>query len=738
MPEILLVAVPSPLRRLFEYLPPDDASIAPGTRVLVPFGAQTLVGVVIGNSRHPTCPPEKLKAVDDVLDSEPLLPGDLLRLCGWCIDYYQHPPGEVLHTALPLGLRKPESSARTTLSWVHTTEGKGLPAEALRRSPKQQAVHQWLLQHGALDEAGLALLDVSRGIIRSLEQKGLIETRHSEETPARAAQSAAGSSHHQLLAETPFTLNAEQDKAVASIHYHHYGCYLLEGTTGSGKTEVYLHTIARVLEAGRQALVLVPEIGLAPQALQRFEQRFHVPVVALHSHVSEKKRTQNWHMARSGHARIVIGTRLAIFTPMPELGIIIIDEEHDLSFKQQDGLRYSARDLAVVRAHQRSIPLLLGSATPALETLQNALAGRYHHLRLMARAGDAQLPTCATIDTRNKTLQAGLTEAALQAIDETLQRREQVLVFINRRGFAPAWLCGHCGWTAGCPACDARLTLHHQPRHLRCHHCDTQRPVPSRCPVCQSRELSAVGQGTERAEQFLAQRFPNVDIIRVDQDSMQRKTAMQELTERLHNGEPCILVGTQMLAKGHHFPDITLAVLVDIDQGLYSGDFRGLERMGQQIVQVAGRAGRGSAPGRVILQTSQPDHPLLQAILHQGYPAFAQQLLQERYAASMPPFSYIALLRAESKRGENAFEFLKMALQQARVLCPPSPERRYLGPMPALLERRQDRFRFQLQINFAKRAELQQMLKALLEFIENHALAKRTRWSLDVDPQDMS
>lgn len=738
MPEILLVAVPSPLRRLFEYLPPDEHPVAPGVRVLVPFGAQTLVGVVIATSPNPTCPPDKLKAVHSTLDSEPLLPGDLLRLCQWCIDYYQHPPGEVFHTALPLGLRKPESSDRTTTVWIHTTEGKGLPPEALRRSPKQQCVHQWLLQHGSIDGAELTLLNVSRSIIKNLEQKGLIEAQQRQESSVPPPQSPALSGHHQLLAETPHSLNAEQENAMASIRYHRYGCYLLEGTTGSGKTEVYLHAIARVLEAGRQALVLVPEIGLAPQALQRFEQRFHVPVVALHSHISEKKRTHNWHMARTGQARVVIGTRLAIFTPMPELGIIIIDEEHDLSFKQQDGLRYSARDLAVVRAHQRSIPLLLGSATPALETLQNALSARYQHLRLTVRAGNAQLPACTTIDTRNKALHAGLTEAALQAITDTLQRREQVLVFINRRGFAPAWLCGHCGWTAGCQACDARLTLHHQPRHLRCHHCDTQRPVPSRCPVCQSRELNAVGQGTERAEQFLAQRFENVDIIRVDQDSMQRKTAMQELTERLHNGGPCILVGTQMLAKGHHFPGITLAVLVDIDQGLYSGDFRGLERMGQQIVQVAGRAGRGTSPGQVILQTSQPDHPLLQCILQQGYQAFARQLLHDRYTASMPPFSYIALLRAESKRGENAFEFLKMALRHASELCPPSPDRRYLGPMPALLERRQDRFRFQLQINFTKRAELQQMLKALLEFIENHALAKRTRWSLDVDPQDMS
>ncbi len=739
MSDILLVAVPSPLRRLFEYLPPvaDPArTIQPGTRVLVPFGGQSLVGVVISTTSQSGFPRHKLKPVTEVLDSDPVIPEDLLWLCAWSANYYQHPPGEVLHTALPLGLRKPQTSDRCKRVWTLTTEGKGLPDTALRRSPKQQLIHQVLLRQSTVDDADLARLEVAPSVLKAMVKKGLLAeeqrrfaANHDRHTPPSAPL---------LLAEEPLPLTEEQQLALDAVRYHEYGCYLLEGITGSGKTEVYLHAIARVLQAGRQALVLVPEIGLAPQTLRRFRRRFQVPVVALHSNVSDKARTDHWHQARTGEARVVIGTRLAIFTPMPELGLIIIDEEHDLSFKQQEGLRYSARDLAVVRAHRRQIPLLLGSATPSLESLHNALQGRYRHLRLQQRTGGAQLPDFQLVDIRQQPLDAGLSTLAIDEIGRTLESGEQVLVFINRRGFAPAWICADCGWSADCGACDARMTLHYAPRHLRCHHCNHQRPVTSRCPTCQSARLTAVGQGTERTEAALAERFPAAQIIRVDQDSMQRKNAMAELSEHLRGGAPCIVVGTQMLAKGHHFPRMTLAVLVDIDQGLYSGDFRGLERLGQQIVQVAGRAGRGDRRGRVLLQTSKPDHPLLQRVITDGYHPFARQLLQDRQANGIPPFSHMVLLRAESKRAENACEFLELALTEAMRLRAPSPVHRYLGPMPALMERRQDRFRFQLQINFENRPDLQQLLKALLELLESHALAKRTRWSVDVDPQDMS
>lgn len=736
MPQILLIALPTPLRRLFEYLPQageDATGVETGCRVLVPFGSQKLVGIVVSIAAQATYPIDKLRPVLAVLDTQPLLPADILSLCHWASEYYHHPLGEVIHAALPVQFRRADGAVEPQVlqAWTHTTEGKGLPHNALKRSAKQQALHQLLLQHQVLDQEALRAHGISPAVVRALADKGLIE-----KTSAPAPQAyAAGVT---LLAESPQNLNPEQAAALEQLRYHHYHTYLLEGTTGSGKTEVYLHAIARALQAGKQALVLVPEIGLAPQTLLRFQRRFNVPIVQLHSNVAQGARARNWQAARTGVARIVIGTRLAALTPMPDLGIIIIDEEHDLSFKQQDGWRYSARDVAVMRAYRSNIPLLLGSATPSLESLHNAISKRYEHLRLTQRAGDAQPPAVSLVDMRKEPAGSIFSATTLQAIAAALARDEQVLVFINRRGYAPALLCQHCGWSANCSACDARLTLHNYPRHLRCHHCDHQRPVPSQCPSCHNPQLHALGQGTERCELLLGELFAGAEVLRVDQDSMQKKAAMQELTAHLAKGEPCILVGTQMLSKGHHFPKVTLAVLLDIDQGLFSGDFRGTERMGQQIVQVAGRAGRSALPGNVILQTFQPDHPLLQLLLQRGYHLFARELLNERLSARLPPFWHMALLRAESKRPENAVGFLEQALKESKLSAPPSPSIQYVGPMPSLMERRNDRFRYQLQIVCSSRIELQRLLKEVLAKMEGSAFTARTRWSLDVDPQDVS
>lgn len=734
MPPILLVALPTPLRRLFEYLPPQDFDPATplGVRVSVPFGQQTLIGILVGRAEVAQHPVDKLRPALALLDSQPVVPEDILELCRWAADYYQHPLGEVLHAALPVQMRKSPAEDKPVACWRHSTAGKGLPEQALKRSPHQQHLHQLLLREHVLSEARIRQAGIPRSAIHRLAEKGLI-------IPAEAAGPAPlNPAVTALLAEPPQPLNEEQQAALDQIRYHHYKTYLLEGTTGSGKTEVYLHAIARALQAGRQALVLVPEIGLAPQTLQRFRDRFVVSIVQLHSAVADAERTRNWRAAASGAARIIIGTRLAVFTPMPDLGLIIIDEEHDQSFKQQDGLRYSARDLAVMRAFRAQVPLLLGSATPALESLHNALQGRYQHLHLTRRAGGARKPQMQLIDMRRESAGGPVAPAALEAIRQTLARGEQVLVFINRRGYAPALLCRQCGWVASCTACAARLTLHSQPRHLRCHHCDQQRPVPSQCPSCHNTELVALGQGTERCESLLQEQFPGTEILRVDQDSMGRKNAMQALAQKLALGQPCILVGTQMLAKGHHFPGVTLAVLLDIDQGLFSGDFRGPERMGQQLIQVAGRAGRGHRPGQVLLQTYQPDHPLLQILLTESYSAFARTLLQERFAARLPPVWAMAMLRAESKRAENAVEFLHTALKIARAFAPSSPQLQYLGPLPALMEKRQHRFRYQLQVTCAKRADLQTLLKHLVAQLDPLALSQRVRWSVDVDPQDMS
>lgn len=737
MPDVLLVALPTPLRRLFEYLPPPMPELAatewqPGQRIEVPFGPQKLLGIVVGTSATPSHPPEKLRAALRLLDPQPLLDQEILQLCQWAADYYHHPLGEVLQSALPVQLRKAVAfDPPVEWGWCHTVQGKGLPKQALGRRKKQQQLHQLLLQQAFLTDSQLKQRGISSAVAKALAADGLIERQQAPlYSPPKETEA--------LLAETPKTLNPEQTEALNAISHHQFGGYLLEGTTGSGKTEVYLHAIARTLQAGGQALVLVPEIGLTPQTVERFRARFQVPVVELHSNVAQQKRTHNWYHASTGAARIVIGTRLAVFTPMPHLGIIVLDEEHDLSFKQQDGLRYSARDLAAVRAHRKQIPLILGSATPSLETLHNALSGRYQHLHLTQRAGGAQPPALHLLDMRKQSLHAGLAQATVDAIGATLRRGEQVLVFINRRGFAPALVCHECGWTANCPACDARMTLHRQPQRLHCHHCDRQQPLPKICPSCHNPQLTPLGQGTERCEDVLQQLFPSTEVLRVDQDSMQRKQAMSELTAKLHTGVPCILVGTQMLAKGHHFPSVTLAVLMDVDQGLFSGDFRGPERMGQLLTQVAGRAGRSERPGTVLVQSFQPSHPLLQQLLQEGYALFARELLNERSANRLPPYAYVGLIRAESKRTENALHFLQMVRQEAQQLSPASPQRQYLGPMPALLERRDERWRFQLQITFESRADLQNLLKQLLPHIEQHALARRTRWSVDVDPQDMA
>lgn len=739
---ILHLALPTPLRHGFDYLPPADLAnpdtLQPGVRIRVPFGQQSLVGILLAVRSKSSIDPAKLRRAEEILDTEPLLPSHIMRLCQWCADYYQHPLGEVLQVTLPGRLRKAQDADKTTSwAWQHTHDGRGLPEGALSRAPKQQQLHRLLLQQGQVTRELLQAHGLTPAIAKTLEDKGLIERVAAETPPLSTPAAAATVTTGSLLAQEPQTLNDEQQAALQQLRYHHFAVYLLEGATGSGKTEVYLHAINRVLQAGKQALVLVPEIGLTPQTLRRIEERFCVPVAELHSNVNEGARLRHWLSAASGEARIVVGTRLAVFTPLPELGLIIVDEEHDLSFKQQEGLRYSARDLAVVRAQQCQAPVVLGSATPSLETLHNAIQNRYEHLRITRRAGKAQAPSVDLINLRNQTLAGGLAPQTRQTMQRALDHGHQILVFLNRRGYAPVLLCHHCGWYAQCNHCDARLTLHQSPRHLRCHHCGTQRPIPRQCPDCHTPELIHQGQGTEKAEDWLREQFQPFEVIRVDRDSMSRKNAMKSLNDKLAHGRPCILVGTQMLAKGHHFPSVALVVVLDADQGLMSPDFRGPERMGQLIMQVAGRAGRSETPGQVLIQSHKPEHPLLQTLIAQGYHRYARQLLRERQATQLPPYRAMALLRAESKRAGNAIEFLQLARRLAQQIAPPSPKLGYLGPIPALMEKRQGRYRYQLQISSAQRKPLQDLLKQLLEELDQQALARRTRWSIDVDPMDM-
>ena len=730
---VLEIALPTPLRRRFDYLPPADTApeqLQPGQRVRVPFGPQRLVGLILRVKATSDIPLSQLRAAEALLDAEPLMPEDVWQLCLWAADYYQHPIGDALHTALPALLRQGEPAReKGEKYWRLTTEGKGLPEGALKRAPRQAELLAALQQRGQLNRADLTLLGIGSPAVKALADKQLIESTEQVFTPEESPE---------ILGESPLPLNAEQQTALNQIPIGGFHISLLDGATGSGKTEVYLQAIARVLARGQQALVLVPEIGLTPQTLSRFQRRFRCTVVALHSGMNDRERLDAWVQARDGRARIIIGTRSAIFTPLANPGILIVDEEHDSSFKQQDGFRYSARDLAALRARRLNIPLILGSATPALESLHNARTGRYQYLRLAHRAGQAQAPTVHLQDIRRQPLDSGFSEETIGRIRRTLDRGNQVLVFLNRRGYAPTLECTECGWLAECHHCDTRMTLHQSPRHLHCHHCDHQRAVPRYCPSCHSTRLQPVGQGTERSEEALTRHFPGTRVLRVDRDSTRQKHAFHELLTEVHSGEPCILVGTQMLAKGHHFPDVTLVVILDADAGLFSTDFRGPEKMGQLLLQVAGRAGRAEKPGEVILQTHHRDHPLVRTLMERGYHPFAEMILSERRLTQLPPFRQMALIRAESKRPENAVAFLRHVRQLAEQYHPANHELGYLGPLPAMLEKRGDRFRYQLQVNAAQRKTLHGLLSRLAPELEQHPLAKRTRWSIDVDPQDMS
>ena len=727
------IALPVPLRSLFDYsLPqtttPDTRKQLAGCRVKVSFRSQTLIGIIINCHQTPSFDPNKIKPLDEILDKRATFPAELLKLCWWAANYYHHPIGETLYTALPQQLRQGKPGELTTTVWRLTVEGRGLPKDGLKRAPKQQEVLQHLLVHPHLRGDEIEARNISPTTLAAMIKKGLLEKDSTIEPPPTQAEV-----DNTLVLETPPNLSQEQQAAIDQLRYHQFKTYLLEGITGSGKTEIYLQAIARVLQAGQQALVLIPEIGLTPQTIKRFRQRFSCPIAELHSNVSESKRNQNWMAARDGRAQIVIGTRLAAFTPMKQLGIIIIDEEHDLSYKQQDGLRYSARDLSIYRASTLRIPVILGSATPSLESLHNAIHGRYHHLRLTKRAGSAKPPQINILDLRQKPLFAGLCDEAVKALADTLANGHQAIVFINRRGYAPTLLCHQCGWIAECRSCDAHMTLHRTPLHLHCHHCNAQQPAPRQCPSCHSTQLNPRGLGTEQTEQWLQQQFPQYPVIRIDRDTTQRKNALTETLEEVGKGEPCVLIGTQMLAKGHHLPKIALVVIVDCDQGLLSSDFRGSERLGQLIVQVAGRAGREDVPGRVLIQSHTPDHPLLECLMTKGYHRYARQLLSERQATGLPPFGFSALFRAESKRPENAIEFLQMVARTLSQIAPASRDIQYLGPIPARMEKLNERFRYQFQLKTSSRKVLQGILKKGVKQIDQHALTKRTRWSVDVD-----
>jgi len=731
----LRVALAVPVFRCFDYLPPlgaDRSMPEPGTRVRVPFGRSRAVGVLVELAERSQVAPERLKRALAVLDERPVLESDVLSMARWAADYYRHPPGEVLAAALPVALRRGgPARARIAVHWLLTPAGRALEPREPARAPRQARLVQ-RLREAPLGLSATAIHEEPgswRHALRTLHQKGLVEP-----VPAPAG----GPVPRQGESEAPPAPGPGQRTAIDAIceALGEFACFLLEGVTGSGKTEVYLRCVERVLERDEQALVLVPEIGLTPQLIERFRRRFGVPLSVLHSGLSDRDRLDAWVRAREGRAGIVIGTRSAIFVPLARPGLIVVDEEHDVSFKQQEGFRYSARDLAVWRARHCGIPAVLGSATPSLETLANVLDGRYRRLVLRHRAGSAAEPELRLVDVRAVPLEDGLSPRLLRAVQEHLERDAQVLVFLNRRGFAPTLLCHACGWVSRCERCDARLTLHRRAAgsRLLCHHCGASRPAPRSCPECGS-ELIALGQGTERVAAALQERFPGAGVLRIDRDSTQQRGSVQQLLDEARRGRSRILLGTQMLAKGHHFPQVTLAAIIDADQGLFGADFRAPERMAQLITQVAGRAGRADRPGEVLIQTHHPEHPLLRTLLREGYGAFARMALEERRVAALPPYSRLALLRAEAPRREPPPRFLEAALELARRHA--DEEVFLLGPVPAPMERRAGRYRFQLLVQAPDHQRLQRLLRPWVPALAEHPLARRVRWSIDVDPAEM-
>jgi primosomal protein N' (replication factor Y) (superfamily II helicase) len=728
------IALDVPLRRLFDYRAPAGlAAPAPGKRVRVPFGRQSLIGVVIEQARTSEVPEERLKPITAVLDTLPVFSAELLDLVRWASDYYHHPIGEVIASALPKSLRTGASRVQLTQIWQPTAAGAAaLSAGRLGRSPAQRQLLELLIEHNPMSQAQLATRQPRWRVAATalLKQRWVEHTAVAGPPPSIAAV---------LPADAPMAVapvpTAEQAEAVAAINAARGGfaTFVLHGLTGSGKTEVYLQAIRQVLAGGRRALVLVPEIGLTPQLVRRFEERLGAPLTVLHSGLSDTERLSSWRAAASGTARIVVGTRSAVFAPVPDLGIIIVDEEHDASLKQHEGgFHYSARDLALVRAQRAQVPVVLGSATPSLETLQNVATGRYRRLSLPRRAGQALPPRLALVDLRAHAVSGGLATPVVQAIERHLAAAGQVLLFLNRRGYAPTLLCTACGWVAPCRDCDARLTVHQRAGRLRCHHCGADSALPKTCPQC-GFEVRPVGQGTERVEERLGELFPTVPRVRIDRDVVRGQSDMDAALRSINSGEARILIGTQMITKGHDFQNMTLVVVLNADQGLFSTDFRAAERLAQTIVQVAGRAGRGNRAGEVLIQTAYPEHPLLQTLLSEGYDGFARTALAERAASAWPPFSRLAVLRASATTAEAALAFLT----EARRVAGAPRAVKLLGPVPAAMARRAGRYHSQLLLESVDRGALHRLLGEWLEKIAELPGGRRVRWALDVDPIDL-
>ncbi len=746
---IVRVALDIPLATLFDYTVAEGAQVAIGQRVIVPFGKRQLVGVVMECVATSGVSADALKPMKQVLHDSAPLPAELLTLLNFCSDYYRYPIGQTVLSALPTRLRSDKPiTTKPILSYRLSSSGVALDLENF---PKRKVVQRRILAKLAEQPCNLAQLKTLSATVASqlkaLVAEGWIESFDGAQNVKKSVRpepvegyelASTGSartgevvSNHTF--DNAHTLTEEQKLAVNAVtQASGYGCFLLHGITGSGKTEVYVHLMHHVLSQGGQVLLLVPEINLTPQLENYFRNRFpDVTFASLHSGLSEGERLHNWQQAQSGAAQIVLGTRLAVFAELPKLALIVVDEEHDSSFKQQDGLRYSARDVAIFRAHQCGVPIVLGSATPSLESYYNAQSGRYKMLALTGRAtATAQLPTVRCINTNQTIMHQGVSENLLREIEKRIANQEQSLLFINRRGYAPVLMCGGCGWLSDCKHCAGKMVLHLNDKRLRCHHCGYQIRQPIVCPGCGSVDLHPVGSGTQRVESVLQERFPDARLLRVDRDSTRNKRAWQTMREQIHANEVDILVGTQMLAKGHDFPALTLVGVLNPDSALYSSDFRAAEKLFAQLMQVAGRAGRADKLGEVMIQTAFPEHPLFRALRTHDFTGFAASQLAERQMAGFPPFTYQVMLRAEGKSEKEVYAYLNRAHAAAKAL---KMDVEVLGVVPAALARRANHIRAQLLVQANTRRAMQNFLRAWQPSLDALATAK-LRCSLDIDP----
>ena len=727
---IVRVALAVPLPRFFDYLYLPDLTPIVGGRVLVPFGSQKRVGIVVDLPASSDIAKEKLKPIIDVLDAESLFNSTTWDWLAWSANYYRAALGDVLFQALPVKLRNGESAVKNDRTfWRITDLGKqALESGDLKRAKKQiEALNLLLTQD--LEKGNN---EISSAIWSTLKGKDYVE-EIVVPTEQKSWQQALGD-NPLVNIDNRLTLNKQQALAFSQLLFQEgFNVWLLEGVTGSGKTEIYLQYIEEVLKKGKQVLVLVPEIGLTPQTVRRFQARFNVEIDVLHSNLNDTQRLNVWERARTGQSAIVIGTRSALFTQFSDFGLIILDEEHDGSFKQQDGWRYHARDLGIVLSQKLNIPILLGSATPSLESVNNVQNGKYHHLVLSKRAGNATALRQFVIDLKHQRIQNGLSEPLLRRMQEHLEKGNQVLLFLNRRGFAPVLLCHECGWIDECHHCEKPYTYHQHQRVLRCHHCGAQKTVPMQCGHCGSTHLVTTGLGTEQLEETLKARFPQYNIARIDRDSTARKGKLEGYLEDIQQGKSQILIGTQMLAKGHHFPNVTLVALVNVDNALFSLDFRAEERLAQLYVQVAGRSGRAEKQGEVVLQTHYPDHPLLTTLLEKGYQAFAEETLKLRHNMGLPPFSFQALFKAQcrhSEEAENALSQLASFFYEQNI-----EGLQVLGPIPAPFSKKAGQYRWQLLLQHTSRKQLQ---AALSRYSPELIKSSQVRLILDVDPLDLS